>query len=391
MSVEIISTIEQSIASKKFEEALEICIQHKQYYLGLFLGRIVPLSSARYYESMAEIMKNTDTAKSDIKITRREIPPELMKPEPEKVEQKVVVQKPDIVPGKIRVKLMCSWCSGNDICRLWNKMSQGNFIWNNIQIVWEDPADYYVIINAALPGETFEKKKTLVFRMEPHMSLHPEVWKEWANPNPEDFLKVFSHEKGEYNNNEWHLSRTYSELSIEKIEKKVDLQQVLSTVLSEQYRDPGHIKRIDFVKFLEKKGLLVHVYGNNKWNYKNYKGSLPRYCKDDGLLPYKYHFNAENHAIPNYYTEKLIDGILSECLTFYWGCPNIKNFIDERAFVQLSLSNFEQDYEIILKAMREDWHSKRLPYIQEAKKKILNELQFFPRLEKFINSVEKKV
>ena len=92
-------------------------------------------------------------------------------------------------------------------------------------------------------------------------------------------------------------------------------------------------------------------------------------------------------SIKNYYTEKLIDGILGECLVFYSGCPNIRDFIDERAYVYLELSNFEKDYGIIQKAIQEDWYSKRLPYIREAKYKILNELQFFPRLEKFLTSI----
>jgi hypothetical protein len=84
-------------------------------------------------------------------------------------------------------------------------------------------------------------------------------------------------------------------------------------------------------------------------------------------------------------TEKLIDGILGECLVFYSGCFNAREYIDERAFVYLELSNFEEDYNTVKQAIAEDWHSQRLPYIREAKKKILNYLQFFPRLERIIN------
>ena len=116
-------------------------------------------------------------------------------------------------------------------------------------------------------------------------------------------------------------------------------------------------------------------------------GPLPPHDKNGGLLQYKYTFNAENHSIRNYYTEKLIDGILAECLVFYWGCPNVKDYIDERAYVQLELVDFEKDYQTVQKAINEDWHSQRLPYIREAKKKILDELQFFPRLEKILNNL----
>ena len=107
--------------------------------------------------------------------------------------------------------------------------------------------------------------------------------------------------------------------------------------------------------------------------------------KDDALFSYKYIFNCENNEINNYCTEKLYDGILAECLVFYSGCPNIKDIIDDKAYIYLHLSNFEKDYETIRKAIEENWWEQRLPYIKEAKNKILNELQFFPRLKKILS------
>lgn len=365
--------IEKHLEDKNIEEALQACINEKQFFVGLFIGQLLPQASERYYQLFAEIVKNTDLSKADVKLIKKDDSSQPLKNN--------LVDR-----SKTRVQLLCNWCSSEELVRLWNKMTKGNFTWNNIELVWTEPVDYYVIINGT--NSPFDKKKALLFRMEPKMSLHPEMWQGWADPVDKDFLRVFRHEKGDYNNNEWHLSKTYKQLSEETVVKNPDYTNLLSTVLSAQYRDPGHVKRVDFVKFLEKKGLIVHVYGDNKWEYKNYKGSLPRYCKDEGIFPYKYTFNAENHSIPHYYTEKLIDGILGECLTFYWGCPNVKDYIDERAYVHLSLSNFEQDYDIIRRAIQDDWHSQRLPHIREAKKKILNELQFMPRLEKCIKELQ---
>jgi len=373
MSTDVVmNEIEKCIETKNVEQALELCSKEKQYYLGLFIGRLLQTTSSRYFELMAIMTSNTDVTKADVKLLKNQEPS--------------VVQTDD--PTKIRVQLLCNWCPSEELARMWNKMSKGNYIWNNIQIVWDGRIDYYVVINSSPSGIPIDKKKTILFRMEPNMAKNPEIWKEWANPNQEDFLKVFKHESGDYNNNEWHLSKTYTELLNTSVPKNPELTKVLSTVLSAQYNDIGHVKRVDFVKFLDKKGVTVHVFGDNKWQYKNYKGSLPTHCKDDGIFPYKYTFNAENNPINNYFTEKLIDGILGECLTFYWGCPNVKKYIDERAYVQLELSNFEQDYETIKRAIQEDWHSQRLPYIKEAKKKILTELQFFPRLEQILNVIQ---
>jgi len=286
----------------------------------------------------------------------------------------------------IKVLLACSWCSSKELCDTWNKMSKGNYNWNNIQIVSEEPCDYYCIINQPPSNLKIILENTIVFNMEPHMDKKSHLWnEEWMNIDKNKFKWYGSHDK-HYNNNEWHISKTYTELKNEEIIKDENLSTILSTVLSDKYKDPGHIKRVDFIKFLQlKNDIKVDVFGGNRFMWDNYKGSLPYHEKDNALLPYKYIFNVENFQINNYYTEKLIDGILSECLVFYHGCPNIKELIDEKAFVWLELSNFEEDYKLIKKAIEEDWWKERLSYIKQAKTKILDELQFFPRLEKIIN------
>ena len=182
---------------------------------------------------------------------------------------------------------------------------------------------------------------------------------------------------------------TYQQLMSEKIVKDENLSNVLSTILSDKYRDIGQIKRIDFAKFIESKGIKLHVYGNgsDKFLFKEHKGGLPYHNKNAGILPYKYTFNVENSSIKNYLTEKLIDGILAESLVFYSGCFNAKEFFPngDKAFVYLSLINFEKDYEIVKSAIENNLWEERLPYIKEAKQHILNNMQFFPRIEKIIN------
>lgn len=353
--------IDELLCKGQTLEAVKECVTSKQYFLGLFIWKLKvnPPHHPDYKELVSIILQNTG--------------------------QEIINEIPQSTNPLIRVKLLCNWCTTKELADCWNKMSRGDYSWGRIKLVWEGDVDYYVIINSPPKDEKIDKKLCILFRMEPNMSLHPEIWGEWANPNDKEFLKVLRHENGDYNNNEWHLSTPYSVLVEEKgFYKPIN---TLSTILSGKYTDPGHIKRVDFVKFLESKSFDIHVYGENKWNYKNYMGRLPPHNKNGGLLQYKYTFNAENHSIRNYYTEKLIDGILAECLVFYWGCPNVKDYIDERAYVQLELIDFEKDYQTVQKAINEDWHSQRLPYIREAKKKILHELQFFPRLEKILNNL----
>jgi hypothetical protein len=389
MSVEI----DKLVAQGNITRVLEQCIQENQLWLGMLLAKIAQETefSPEFMNVHSNLIKMTKGDTTEVQPILPSHPPR-----PQEVVQhrgpSTSIDLPSLYGGDskkyTRVMMLCNWCDSRTLCNLWNKMSQGNYTWNNIRIVWDEPCDYYVVVNCPPIGFVPDPKKTIYFSMEPKMWQNVKMWGEWADPKPQEFFFCGKHQLV-YNNNEWHLSKTYKELLSEPVIKEPEVAGILSTVLSDKYKDPGHVKRIDFIKFLDNKGIVpVHVFGGNRYKWKQYKGSPPPHCKDEAMFPYKYVFNAENHSYRNYYTEKLIDGILAECLVFYWGCPNIKDFIDERAYVQLDLIDFNKDMNTIKQAIAENWWESRLPHIQEAKRKILNERQFFPRLERIIAGTE---
>jgi hypothetical protein len=283
---------------------------------------------------------------------------------------------------QFRVKVMCCWCSSKELCEQWNRQSKGNFTWNNVTITWEDTdIDYYVIINYPARNEVFVPERTILFRMEPTF-----VSQNWNKFDTSKLLQVRTHDKFR-NNSEWHMDKTYDQLMNEKITKT----KLFSTVTSSSYISDVHRKRVDFIKFMERKfnssdsKINIDVFGrSNEVGFVNYKGCLPRINKNDGLYPYMYTFAGENSCEHNYFTEKLCDAILAECLCFYYGCPNVSDYIDSRAYIQLDLTDFEKSYDIVVKAISENEYAKRIGFIRAAKYKILNELQFFPTVEDII-------
>jgi hypothetical protein len=295
---------------------------------------------------------------------------------------------PEPEESKFFVSLHCNWVTSEQLIDLWKKMSQSEECkWNNIFFIPDSKqANYHIIINST--EDVINYSNSILFQMEPNMKNNEKYWGKWASPKEEDFLKVFTHDNS-YNNCEWHLGLNYTQLKNEKIEKDPSLQEIISTVLSSKYHDPGHIKRVDFAKFLDtKQDITLHVFGHDL-GYKHYKGSLPYHIKDKAMIPYFYTFNVENQEIPNYFTEKIIDSLLSESLIFYHGPKNIRDYFDERAFVWLELEDFEADYNLIKKVISEDWRTLRLPYIRKEKNRILDELQFFPRIENIIKNINK--
>jgi len=285
-----------------------------------------------------------------------------------------------------KIKIISQWGTSEQVCNVFNRMSKGDMKWNNIEITSDDKnIDYYCVINYPRNDEHYEPLKTIYMTMEPIIHINSGYFpKEWRHTNLDKskFLHVLDR-----NNIEWHLSKTYSQLMLDDIKKT----KLISSVTTDLYMDPGHRKRIHFLQFLENMNFTFDLYGkSNRFKFKNYKGSLPQNSKDDGIFPYRYTIACENSQEKNYFTEKIVDAILGECLCFYWGCPNISDFIDEKAYVVLDLDDWDKSYKIIIDALSNDEWSKRIEVIRKEKQKILNELQFFPTLEKIVNSFQKE-
>lgn len=321
---------------------------------------------------------------------------------PEKVMQvfkKVFIDETGTEPtlinkAKKRVKMICSWCDSKRLCDLWSIMCQDKdkYTWEDIEITWEDKnIDYYVIINSPKAGDYYDPKKTVVFQMEPWVKDEKKnwgvkTWGQWANPDPSKFMHVHTH-RTHLNNVQWELYCT----RLSDVEKKVECvkKSSVSVVCSKKNFDEGHILRNEFIRYVENKignKINLDVYGKENYHsFKSYRGGMKNDDKTESLWPYKYHFACENNSETNYATEKIWEPILCETLCFYWGCPNLENYIDSEAFVRLDLNDFEGSYNTVVKAIEEDWWSKKIDVIRREKKKILNELAFFPTLRKIIS------
>ena len=285
--------------------------------------------------------------------------------------------------------MLCNWSSSYDLCKEWSVMCTDptNYLWNNIEITWDNKnIDYYVIINMPRKDDYYNPKKTILFQMEPWVydnekNWGVKTWGQWANPDNEGFMKIFRH-KEDLNNVQWQMKLP------ETIESDKKCDRIIS-ILSRKNCDEGHQKRIEFVKYIENNLddlSKLHIYGME--NYHNLKSYVGKTDNKIEYSNYKYCFSCENNNEKNYATEKIWEPILFECLCFYWGCPNLDDYIDSSAFVRLPLDNFEESISIIKKAIEEDWWSKRIDVIRKEKEKILNKLGFFPRLQDFINTVQ---
>ena len=299
------------------------------------------------------------------------------------------------VTDNVKVGIIANYCTSEQACKEFGNLGKQYCMWNHIELVSPESrkCDYLVIINKPNSGmeecvKQFDKKRTIIFQMEPwcaDKNWGVNTWGEWANPDPNEYLAIIGRKAPTYNNVFWQLEQSYSQLK-----KPIIKTNIISSICSSKYFDPGHIKRVDFLKYMESKSNTtfdVDIFNaDNKQNFRNYKGSVsPFINKSKGLIQYKYYFMSENNFEPGFITEKLWEPILCETLVFYCGAPDVSKYVDPLSFVEIDLDDFDKAYEIISKAIASDLYEQRLPYIRKMKNRLLNEMQFFPRIEKVIN------
>eukprot|EP00933_Yihiella_yeosuensis_P015268 TRINITY_DN13377_c0_g1_i1.p1 TRINITY_DN13377_c0_g1~~TRINITY_DN13377_c0_g1_i1.p1 ORF type:complete len:289 (-),score=37.20 TRINITY_DN13377_c0_g1_i1:202-1068(-) len=67
----------------------------------------------------------------------------------------------------------------------------------------------------------------------------------------------------------------------------------------------------------------------------------------------------ENSTHANYFTEKLLDAILAQCVPIYWGCSNIESFFDPAGIIALSgETKLDEVLEICSKLTADDYDSR---------------------------------
>lgn len=253
------------------------------------------------------------------------------------------------------------WMDGvNGLCT-----SDNSYTWKDIQLTAEDDYDFAVVLDTIFkPTPYINPEKSILFRLEP---------------------ELLRKSKGEYLDESKYIKvykccclwgwvgYSYNQFLSEKFTKT----KVLSSIIASSYGTLDHAKRLRLLPYLDKLDYFDH-YGidKNKNGFfdglKSHRGEL--LTKKEGLVPYKYHYNAENSQEKDYFSEKIIDAILCECLTFYSGCTNIEDYINPKAFIRINLNDPEQTMFTIKRSIRTNEWENRIEIIKQEKLKILNEL-----------------
>ena len=168
---------------------------------------------------------------------------------------------------------------------------------------------------------------------------------------------------------------TYDYFKNDILDEKIDKIVVIT---SNKAFTKGHKKRLKFVyKLKEVLGEKLDIYGT---------GFQPISDKYEVMKHYKYALVIENSYIENYWTEKLADAYLSECLPFYYGCPNINDYFFDDEIISIDINNVYQTIHIIKSALETDLYTNFKHNIKQAKNKVLDKYNLFFQIANFVNS-----
>lgn len=280
------------------------------------------------------------------------------------------------------VGVTTSYAHPTELVQRWRRQFPRAGNWHGVELVDTGPdlpePDYWLVINKPAPGAEPPPERTVVVQMEPSDGVNR--WGDWSFPDPRSFVQARTHLRFP-NTIEWHLGISYDELWSTRIDKSRDL----SAVVSSKRLSPGHHLRLDLIHHLERAGVPIDVFGlDNAEGFGGYHGPLPAGDKRDGLFPYRYTIAVENSVEKNYFTEKIVDAILSECLAFYWGCAELDEYVDHGAFIRLPAEDPVAAQQIIETAIANNEWEKRLPSILRAKQQLIDRLQLAPMLSRVV-------
>jgi hypothetical protein len=99
-----------------------------------------------------------------------------------------------------------------------------------------------------------------------------------------------------------------------------------------------------------------------------------------------FHIAVENSKNKNYFTEKIIDSLITKTVPLYWGCPNIEDFFDSRGIIC-----FENENELIqiINSLTEKDYIDKQKYIEYNYNQAIYYAEYFKRFEELLYEIIK--
>jgi hypothetical protein len=186
----------------------------------------------------------------------------------------------------------------------------------------------------------------------------------------------------------WHYGLPFGDGTYITWDQMAEMQppqksKLLSTVCSQRTGNVTlHSTRVAFTWRLKDEIPELDIYGH---------GVNPMNDKAEVLDPYQFHIAVENHVYDHHLTEKLPDAFLGYTLPFYHGAPNAQDYFPKESFIPIDINDYKRSCEIIKSHLANNEYEDRLPYIIEARRRVLEEQNLFGILSSKIAEQDAKI
>ncbi|MBC6445492.1 MAG: hypothetical protein GDA50_08805 [Alphaproteobacteria bacterium GM202ARS2] len=178
---------------------------------------------------------------------------------------------------------------------------------------------------------------------------------------------------GVYGFKEHNVTRKYATWDALK-KPKTNKTKLLSVIQRNKGFSKTQLQRSRFIQS------LLDIFGR-KTVYLN--------SKADGIDAYRYHLALENDTGPHFWSEKLADCYLGEAYPIHAGCPNLSDYFPPQAYTAIDIFNIPQAIQRVKEVIVSDlWRDNR-SYILEAKRRVMEEHQLLPVIDRVIRSADK--
>tara|TARA_B100002019_G_C20851951_1_gene395062 strand:- start:59 stop:562 length:504 start_codon:yes stop_codon:yes gene_type:complete len=103
--------------------------------------------------------------------------------------------------------------------------------------------------------------------------------------------------------------------------------------------------------------------------------------KTECFIDSMFHISIENNKSNNYFTEKLIDCIITKTIPIYFGCPNISNYFNIKGLIIINdISDIDK-----INNLTDRYYYDNLKYIEENYNKLISMSSFERQIKNIID------
>lgn len=261
----------------------------------------------------------------------------------------------------------------------------GSCVWGDYEFFLNqeiEECDYWLVCE----NMAFESEKTIVYPENVILSESADI-DNYSKSFLSKFNYVYSYKKVTKHKNliksipiiPWFVKMNYDELNKPR---KIEKYKAMSLLTSDKKISINHIKRLNFVKKINKYfGEAIDIHGPGFTDHV--------YDKKIALEPYMNSIILESFEVPDYFSEKLGDCYLFQTFPVYNGCTNLEEYFNFRAYERINMHDFSTSVKIIKQVLdSKSLYQEKIEFIYEAKNKYLNSYSIFPIMANILDNVQ---